>query len=113
MILSSIDNKAMSKIGSAAALQYVEANQEETEVLRWLLGISCDAEHLGMTEAVFSPRLMRIWNSMSSYDLGKFCRAWIAGGCGLAAHQVLETLIDPETGEPPKPSFFDSDSEVI
>lgn len=112
MILSTIDTKAMAKIGNEAALQYVEANQEETEVLRWLLGINCDAEALGMTEAVFSTRLMRVWSIMSTYDLGKYCRAWIAGGCGLPAHQVLEALTD-ETGEPPKPSFSGSETEVI
>ena len=112
MILSSIDNKAMAKIGNEAALQYVEANQEETEVLRWMLGINCDAEHLGMTEAVFSTRLMRIWGCMSTYDLGKWCRAWIAGGCDEPAHQVLDALTS-ETGEGPKPSFSGSETEVI
>ena len=86
MILSSTDNKAMTKIGGKAAVEFVEANEWETEVLRWFLSISVTAN------AVQDSKLMYIWNSMSGYDLGEICRQWLAYGCGLRAKDVLDAI---------------------
>ena len=97
MILSSIDNKAMTKIGGKAAVEYVEANEWETEVLRWFLQIC------GTANAVQDSRLMYIWNSMSGYDLGEICRQWIAYGCGLRAKDVLDAITSMD--ENPAPSI--------
>lgn len=102
MVFNTKDLQAMGKIGNEAALKYVEANDLETEVLRWKLRIDTQAD------ATQDTALMYIWNAMGTYDLGKLCREWIAYGCGLRAAAVLEILTD-ETGEPPKPSLVGSE----
>lgn len=102
MILSKKDTAALAKIGGEAALQFVEENEMETEVLRWKLRISTQAD------ASQDCALMYIWNAMNGYDLGKLCREWIAYGCGMRAADVLEALTS-ETGELPKPSLIGSE----
>lgn len=91
MILSSTDYKAMTKIGGKAAVEFVEANEWETEVLRWFLSISVNS------------KLMYIWNSMSGYDLGEICRQWLAYGCGLRTKDVLDAIT--RENEAPAPSI--------
>ena len=102
MVLNSKDLAAMAKIGTEAALSYVEANDLETEVLRWKLRISTQAD------AGQDCALMYIWNAMGTYDLGKLCREWIAYGCGMKASDVLDALTG-EDGEQPTPSLFGSE----
>ena len=113
MILSSVDAAAMAKISGDDALRYVVANEWETSVLRWMIGgNNLLAEDLGMTEQALSTRLMRIWDACTTYDLGKWCRSWIADACSYRARDVLEALTNPETGEKPKASFI-RETEVM
>lgn len=97
MILSSTDIKAMTKIGGKAAVEFVEANEMETEVLRWFLQIC------GTANATQDSRLMYLWNACSSYDLGEICRQWLAYGCGLRAKDVLDAITRED--EAPAPSI--------
>ena len=102
MVLNTKDLQAMAKIGTEAAVKFVEENEMETEVLRWKLRIGTQAD------AAQDCALMSIWTAMGTYVLGKLCREWIAYGCGMKASDVLDALTG-EDGEQPTPSLFGSE----
>ena len=113
MILNSADVKAMSNIGGEAAIRYVTANELETDVLRYVLGMDPAPEVCVGDDLELDCRLMTVWGAVNGYDLGQWCRAYIASSsCRRQAARVLEDLTS-ETGEKPKPSFCGSRTEVM
>ena len=102
MVLNTKDLNAMARIGTDAAIKFVQENEMETEVLRWKLRIGTQAD------AAQDCALMYIWNAMGTYDLGKLCREWIAYGCPMKASDVLDALTG-EDGQKPAPSLTGSE----
>ena len=106
MVRNANDLRAMAQIGSDAAIQYVEANGYEARVMRWKLRIDIPVNV--EDRAAQTTAIMYIWAAMSSYDLGKLCREWLAYGYELSAAAVLEACTG-EDGQKPAPSLVGSE----